>query len=277
MRGCGLRIEEALAVKKKDFRDNGTILRVYQQATRDGRETVPLKKRKRGEYRDIPVPTWLWDMVKDLPDGPLMPGNGDRTYQLYGTVYERFMNAAKVAGIPAGFTPGGAGGRDDRAGGAAAGISSFGPVGAVLRAHRRRTVTAAAAAMAAGKLAGLLAATVGAGGLATVFLAALRPGRGAAGPGGHGQQLALPVLARLGGADQPGGDGAACPTGQWRRAPRLCWPPAGWPPAGWPGAALGLGSAVPSGIGGLLRGSTGAAVCARRERRGGGHPAVDLG
>ena len=105
MRGCGLRIEEALAVEKKDFRDNGTILRVYQQATRDGRETVPLKKRKRGEYRDIPVPTWLWDMVKDLPDGPLMPGNGDRKYQLYGTVYDRFMNAAKAAGIPAGFTP----------------------------------------------------------------------------------------------------------------------------------------------------------------------------
>ena len=105
MRGCGVRIEEALAVEKKDFRDNGTILRVCQQATRDGRETAPLKKRKRGEYRDVPVPTWLWDIVKDLPDGPLMPGNGDRTYQLYGTVYDRFMNAAKAAGIRAGFTP----------------------------------------------------------------------------------------------------------------------------------------------------------------------------
>ena len=46
--------EEALAVKK-DFRDNGTILRVYQQATRDGKDTGPLKKRKRGEYRDIPA------------------------------------------------------------------------------------------------------------------------------------------------------------------------------------------------------------------------------
>jgi integrase len=100
MRGCGLRIEEALAVERKDFRDNGTILRVYQQATRDGNDTGPLKKRKRGEYRDIPVPTWLWEMVKGLPDGPLMPGNGDRTYQLYNTVYERFMNAAEVAGIP---------------------------------------------------------------------------------------------------------------------------------------------------------------------------------
>ena len=99
-----LRIEEALAVEKADFRDNGTILRVYQQATRDGRETAPLKKRKRGEYRDIPVPTWLWDMIRDLPDGPLMIGNGERRYQLYGTLYERFMNAADKAGIPAGFT-----------------------------------------------------------------------------------------------------------------------------------------------------------------------------
>jgi integrase len=105
MRGCGLRIEEALAVAKADFRENGTILRVYQQATRDGTDAGPLKKRKRGEYRDIPVPTWLWDMVKDLPDGPLMPGNGDRKYQQYGAVYERFMNAAEKAGIPKGFVP----------------------------------------------------------------------------------------------------------------------------------------------------------------------------
>ena len=100
-----LRIEEALAFEKADFRDNGAILRVYQQATRDGQETAPLKKRKRGEYRDIPVPTWLWDMIRDLPYGPLMIGNGERRYQLYGTVYERFMNAADKAGIPAGFTP----------------------------------------------------------------------------------------------------------------------------------------------------------------------------
>jgi integrase len=105
MRGCGLRIEEALAVKKSDFRENGTILRVSCQATRDGSGTAPLKKRKTGEYRDVPVPTYLWDMVGDLPDGPLMPGNGERRFQLYGTVYERFMHAARDAGIPAGFTP----------------------------------------------------------------------------------------------------------------------------------------------------------------------------
>ena len=50
-----------------------------------------------------------------------------------------------------------------------AAISSFGPVRAVIRAHRRRAVTAGDAAAAAWKLTGLLAATAGAGGLATVF------------------------------------------------------------------------------------------------------------
>ena len=47
-----------------------------------------------------------------------------------------------------------------------AAISSFGPVRAVAQAHRRRTVTAGGAAMAAWKLAALLATTVGVGGLA---------------------------------------------------------------------------------------------------------------
>jgi len=105
MRGCGLRIEEALGVEKEEFRDGGNLLRLTGQASRDGKEKLPLKKRKKDEYRDIPVPTWLWEMVKDLPDGPLMPGNGDRKFQLYGTVYDRFVNAAEKAGIPAGFTP----------------------------------------------------------------------------------------------------------------------------------------------------------------------------
>ena len=47
-----------------------------------------------------------------------------------------------------------------------AAISSFGPVRAVVRAHRRRTVTVGGVAMAAWKLAALLAMTVGVGGLA---------------------------------------------------------------------------------------------------------------
>ena len=50
-----------------------------------------------------------------------------------------------------------------------AAISSFGPVRAVIWAHRRRAVTAGEVVAAAWKLAGLLAATLGAGGLAAVY------------------------------------------------------------------------------------------------------------
>lgn len=104
MRGCGLRIEEALAVTKEDFIEDGTVLRVAWQASRDGKRRAPLKHRKAGEYRDVPVPSWLWEMVKDMPDGPLIPGNG-RLFQQYGTILVRFTHAADVAGIADGFTP----------------------------------------------------------------------------------------------------------------------------------------------------------------------------
>jgi integrase len=104
MRGCGLRIEEALAVAKEDFIEDGTVLRVTWQASRDGQRREPLKHRKAGEYRDVPVPSWLWEMVEDAPDGPLIPGNG-RLFQQYGTILFRFTHAADVAGIPDGFTP----------------------------------------------------------------------------------------------------------------------------------------------------------------------------
>jgi len=65
-----------------------------------------------------------------------------------------------------------------------AAISSFGPVRAVVRAHRRRVVTAAAAAMAAWKLAALLVTTVGTGGLAGMGILAylLRSAPGGPGP-----------------------------------------------------------------------------------------------
>src|SRR5208282_892570 len=63
------------------------------------------KHRKQGDYRDVPVPSWLWDTVKDLPRGPLMPGSNGKKYQPYSAVRKRFIHAANEAGIPAGFTP----------------------------------------------------------------------------------------------------------------------------------------------------------------------------
>ena len=117
MRGCGLRISEALAVYREDFRDNGATLRVSGQANRDGTRKVPLKSRKPGEFRDVPVPAYLWAMIEDLPDGPLCPGarvaelgrrdrNRDATmFATYDMTYNRFTAAAKQIGIEAGFTP----------------------------------------------------------------------------------------------------------------------------------------------------------------------------
>jgi integrase len=104
MRGCGLRIEEALAACKEDFIEDGAVLRVAWQASRDGTKKLPLKHRKAGEYRDVPVPSWLWEMVRDMPDGPLSPGNG-RLFHQYGTILFRFTHAAEIAGIADGFTP----------------------------------------------------------------------------------------------------------------------------------------------------------------------------
>jgi len=65
-----------------------------------------------------------------------------------------------------------------------AAISSFGPIRAVVRAHRRRTVTVGGLAMAAWKLAALLATTVGVGGLAGmgIFTYFLRSAPGGPGP-----------------------------------------------------------------------------------------------
>jgi integrase len=103
MRGCGLRIEESLAVQKSCFRDGGTVLRVFEQASRDGTKTRPLKHRKAGEYRDIPVPAYLWAMVKDLPDGSLFMIEG--LFPTYHSYRHAFNGRARKAGIPAGFTP----------------------------------------------------------------------------------------------------------------------------------------------------------------------------
>lgn len=105
MRGCGLRIGEALSIEKADFREAGRVLRVSGQASRDGRGKVPLKHRRAGEYRDVPVPTWLWEMVRDLPDGPIRPGFAGRPYKAYRTEQKKFHDEARKAGIPSGFSP----------------------------------------------------------------------------------------------------------------------------------------------------------------------------
>lgn len=99
MRGCGLRIGEALAVRRSDFRDDGQTLRISQQVNQAG-ELVPLKQRKAGEFRDIPVPGYLREMVASLPDGYIFGDAPDYKKYLYA-----FKREAKAAGIAQGFTP----------------------------------------------------------------------------------------------------------------------------------------------------------------------------
>ena len=92
-RTMGLRIREALGVRKADFktRSDGTrYLHLCWQASRNGRELEPLKHRKAGDFRDVPVPDLIWDMIQPLPDGPLCPGPHGTPYLPYGTASSRF-------------------------------------------------------------------------------------------------------------------------------------------------------------------------------------------
>jgi integrase len=100
-RTMGLRIREALGVRKADFRtrpDGARYLHLCWQATLDGRELEPLKHRKADEYRDVPVPDMVWDMVQAMPDGPLCPGPST-PYICYNTARSRLVNLARHLGV----------------------------------------------------------------------------------------------------------------------------------------------------------------------------------
>lgn len=103
-RTMGLRINEALGAEKSDFfmKNGQPTLRLMWQSSRDGKSRVPLKKRKAGQFRDVPVPMFVWNMIKDMPDGPLCPGQSTR-YMTYIAVWGRFTRAMKALGIK-GFT-----------------------------------------------------------------------------------------------------------------------------------------------------------------------------
>ena len=98
----GLRIREALGVRKADFRqrpDGARYLHLCWQASENGRELEPLKHREAGEFRDIPVPAMVWDMVAELPDGPLCPGPSGTPYTPYSTAANRFGRMLDHLGI----------------------------------------------------------------------------------------------------------------------------------------------------------------------------------
>ena len=96
MRGCGLRPGEVLAVKREQFL-NGK-LRLTEQVQESPHRYCPLKARKPGEYRDIPVPPYVKAVIADLQPGYLFP---DVTTSVFG---HAFRKAAGKAGLP-GFHP----------------------------------------------------------------------------------------------------------------------------------------------------------------------------
>lgn len=111
MRGCGLRVSEALAVNLRNFRDSGRTLRLREQTETDGSGLRPLKHRKAGEFRDVPVPAWLSAMIRDhvaefgTPiDGYLFRGAGRLPYVGYATFGRSFKRAAQKAGLPDAYT-----------------------------------------------------------------------------------------------------------------------------------------------------------------------------
>ncbi len=107
MRGCGLRINEALAVRLDNFRDDGKTLRACEQVARDG-SLAPLKAHKANEHRDCPVSAWLWARVRahvaefGTDDGYLFASLGKRV--CYAGYHGRFTAAAKRAGLGGDFT-----------------------------------------------------------------------------------------------------------------------------------------------------------------------------
>jgi integrase len=106
MTDCGLRPSEALAVHREDFItvDGEVMLRVSRQASRDGSTDYSCKDRDISEYRDTIVSSRVWDLVKDLPPGPVQPGRS-KTYMMYEAFRQKFMRAAKREGLPSWYTP----------------------------------------------------------------------------------------------------------------------------------------------------------------------------
>ncbi len=105
MRGCGLRIGEALAVNLRCRISHGKTLRVKEQVN-PAAQLRPLKFRLAGEFRDVPLPEYVSEAIGKhvaehgaTPDGYLFRG---RKYKLVirRSYQEDFQRATAEAGLP---------------------------------------------------------------------------------------------------------------------------------------------------------------------------------
>ena len=110
MHGCGLRIGEALAVNLRCRINRDKTLRVKEQVN-PAAQLRPLKFRREGEFRDIPLPHYVSEAIDKhvaghgtTPDGYLFQG---RKYKLVvrRSYQEDFQRAVAKAGLPPVFIP----------------------------------------------------------------------------------------------------------------------------------------------------------------------------
>ena len=97
MRGCGLRPAEMMAVQGRPEYPGGPgfsggKLRVTEQRLENG-TTGPLKRRKPGAFRDVPVPGYVAEAVGELEPGYLFTVKGTR-------FREKFRAARDAAELP---------------------------------------------------------------------------------------------------------------------------------------------------------------------------------
>jgi len=95
-RALGLRVNEVLGLRKSDFADGTLNLR--WQSDRTGSKRVPLKKRRAGEGRSIPVPAHVQAIVDASETDVLFPGRST-AYLPYNTAQERFKRACEALGL----------------------------------------------------------------------------------------------------------------------------------------------------------------------------------
>jgi integrase len=95
MLGTGIRLGEALAVKREDFKDG--VLRI-SDAVHCPAEIRPLKHRQAGQFRDVPYPSYLESMLPDVK-GYIFKEPPNR-----GTLMRKFYKGRDAAGLPKSFT-----------------------------------------------------------------------------------------------------------------------------------------------------------------------------
>lgn len=98
MRGCGLRLGEALGIAAGDFDFQAGRLRLQRQLGPAGHEYGPLKHRQVGDYRDIPVPEYV--VVEAWPDS--WSGFDKVSHRTFSNWFNR---ARDSVGLPGAFTP----------------------------------------------------------------------------------------------------------------------------------------------------------------------------